>query len=295
MESSFLSAVVLPFSLALIMAGIGLELKLSDFSLILEKPKPVFVGLIAQMVLLPILGIIVGLYLFDFSNPYIGAGFIIITLAPGGVTSNLMTLLAKGDLALSVSLTAIVSAITPIWMPFAASLILSTLPETQSIEINFLSTFLKLFVITIVPISVGMLVNAKKHKWSLMLRGPVKVLSTIFMFIIIAAMVVKAKEVLLANFETVGLASLLLVILSFLCGYIVARIFVSSRAQVRTITFEVGLQNGTLALLITASIIKIPAMALASIFYSLLMFVAGFVVILLFNKTDKHKQSNNTP
>jgi len=195
MESSFLSAVVLPFSLALIMAGIGLELKLSDFSLILKKPKPVFVGLIAQMVLLPILGIIVGLYLFNFSNPYIGAGFIIITLAPGGVTSNLMTLLAKGDLALSVSLTAIISAITPVWMPFAASIILSTLPETQSIEINFLSTFLKLFVITIVPISIGMLVNAKKHTWSLILRGPVKVLSTIFMFIVIAAMVVKAKDI----------------------------------------------------------------------------------------------------
>jgi len=136
-----------------------------------------------------------------------------------------------------------------------------------------------------------MLVNAKKHTWSLILRGPIKVLSTIFMFIVIAAMVVKAKDILLANFETVGLASLLLVILSFLSGYLIARIFVDSKAQVRTITFEVGLQNGTLALLITASIIKIPAMALASIFYGLLMFVAGFVVILLFNKTDNKKPS----
>ncbi len=290
MESSFLSAVVLPFSLALIMIGIGLELKPSDFSLIFKKPKPVIIGLIAQMVLLPLLGIGVGIYLFEFSNPYIGAGFIIITLAPGGVTSNLMTLLAKGDLALSVSLTAIVSAITPVWMPFAASIILSELPETQAIDLDFLSTFLKLFVITIVPISVGMLINAKKHHWSLILRNPVKILSTIFMFMIITAMIIKDKEVLFNNFETVGLASLVLVTLSFLCGYLVARLFTATWAQVRTITFEVGLQNGTLALLITASIIKIPAMALASIFYSLLMFVAGFIVILLFNNRGQKKE-----
>jgi len=181
MESSFLTAIILPFSLALIMAGIGLELKITDFNIIFKRPKPVVVGLVAQMLLLPILGILVGIYMFNFSDPYIGAGFIIITLAPGGVTSNLMTLLAKGDLALSVSLTAIVSAITPFWMPFAASIILSKLPESQAIELDFISTFLKLIVITIIPIGIGMLINAKKHQWSLVLRKPVKVLSSIFL------------------------------------------------------------------------------------------------------------------
>jgi bile acid:Na+ symporter, BASS family len=289
MESSFLSAVVLPFSLALIMAGIGLELKLSDFNLLLQKPKPVIAGLLAQMVLLPILGILIGIYLFDFSDPYIGAGFIIITLAPGGVTSNLMTLLAKGDLALSVSLTAVVSSITPIWLPFTASIILSNLPETQEIELGFVSTFLKLFVITIVPISIGMLINVKKSNWSIKLRKPIKILSTIFLFLIIVALIARNKEVLVDNFATVGIASVLLVILTFLGGYIVAKLFATNSAQVRTITFEVGIQNGTLALLITASIIKIPAMTLASIFYSLLMFLAGFIAILLFNKMQKNK------
>lgn len=292
MESSFLSAVVLPFSLALIMVGIGLELKLSDFSLILKRPKPVVVGLIAQMLILPLLGIGVGIYLFNFSNPYIGAGFIIISLAPGGVTSNLMTLLAKGDLALSVSLTAIVSAITPIWMPFAASIILNNLPESQGIELDFLSTFLKLFAITIVPLTIGMFINAKINHWSLVLRKPVKILSTLFLVVIIAALIANNQEVLFNNFSSVGLASLVLVILSFLCGYLIARLFAVTSAQVRTITFEVGLQNGTLALLITASIIKIPAMALAPIFYSLIMFVAGFVVILLFNKNEASSVEN---
>ena len=107
---------------------------------------------------------------------------------------------------------------------------------------------------------------------------------SIFLFLIIIALTLKNKEVIIDNFETVGLASLLLVVLSFLSGFLLAKLFKVTAAQVRTITFEVGLQNGTLALLITASIIKIPAMTLAALFYSLLMFVAGFIVIFLFNK-----------
>ncbi len=287
MESSFLSMVLLPLALALIMAGIGLELKLSDFNLLFKNPKPVLVGLFAQMVFLPLLGILVGFYLFNFSDPYIGAGFIIITLAPGGVTSNLMTLLAKGDLALSVSLTAIVSSITPIWLPFSASIILRSLPETQAIELDFLSTFLKLFIITIVPIAIGMIINAKKNNLARRLGKPVKILSTIFLFLTIAGVAFQNKEVLAANFTSVGVATILLVILTFLGGYLIAKIFATTAAQVRTITFEVGIQNGTLALLITATILKIPAMTLASVFYSLLMFLAGFIVILLFNKGFK--------
>ena len=92
MESSFLSSVVLPLSLAIIMVGIGLELKLSDFGLLFNNPKPVIAGIIAQMILLPIIGIIVGMYLFEFTSPLIGAGFVILALAPGGPTSNLISM-----------------------------------------------------------------------------------------------------------------------------------------------------------------------------------------------------------
>jgi len=137
LESSFLSSVVLPLSLAIIMIGIGLELKVSDFKLLFKNPKPVIAGIIAQMLLLPIFGILVGLYLFEFSNPYIGAGFVIIALSPGGPTSNLMTLLAKGDLALSVSLTAFVSLITPFWLPVAATILLSSIKSSTKYRIEF--------------------------------------------------------------------------------------------------------------------------------------------------------------
>ena len=283
MESSFLSAVILPFALATIMIGIGLELKLSDFRLLFKKPKALFAGILGQMILLPILGIFVGMYLFTFSSPLIAAGFIIITLAPGGSTSNLMSLLAKGDLALSVTLTAFVSVITPIWLPFAAVMVLSNIPQTSSIELDMMQTILQLFVITIVPIAIGMLINAKKHQLSLKLRTPVKIMSSLFLFLIIIALVVKNIDIIKENADTVGLASFVLTILTFSLGYLVGKIFRVTKEQVRSLTFEIGIQNGTLALLITATILKIPEATLAAIFYSLIMFLVGFIVIFLFN------------
>lgn len=270
------------------MAGIGLELKLEDFKGLFEKPKPVLAGILAQMFLLPFLGILIGMYLFEFSSPLIGAGFVIIALSPGGATSNLFTLLAKGDLALSVSLTALVSVITPFWLPFAASLILSSIKETQHIELNFLKTFLELFVISVVPISIGMWVNAKKHQIALKLRGPVKVISTVFLFLIIIALVLKNKSVITDNISTVAPAALLLVVLAFTGGFIIAKLFATTKAQVTTISIEVGIQNGTMALLITATILNIPEMTLAAIFYSLIMFLVGFVVVLIL----RNKNSN---
>ena len=284
MESSFLSAVILPLSLAIIMIGIGLELKMSDFGLLFKNPKPVVAGIVAQMLLLPILGILVGMYLFDFSSPYIGAGFVIIALSPGGSTSNLFTLLAKGDLALSVTLTAIGSVITPFWLPFSAAIILSSISETKAIELDLFKTFIELFVISVIPIAIGMLINAKKHSWSLKLRGPVKITSTIFLFLIIVALVIKNIDVLIANISTVAPAALLLVVLAFIGGYVVSKFFATSDAQGISISIAVGIQNGTLALLITATILGIPEMTLAAIFYSLIMFFVGFGSVFVFKK-----------
>lgn len=283
MESSFLSSVVLPLSLALIMIGIGLELKVSDFGLLFKNPKPVVAGILAQMILLPILGIIVGMYLFEFTSPLIGAGFVIIALSPGGPTSNLITLLAKGDLALSVSLTAIVSLITPFWLPFAAAIVLSNISQTQNIELNIIKTIIELFVISAIPITIGMIINARKNDLALKLRKPVKILSTIFLFLIIVALVIKNIDIIINNMMTVAPAAFLLVVLAFLGGFIVAKIFATTESQLRSISIEVGIQNGTLALFITATILGIAEMTLAAIFYSLIMFLVGFFVVAFFN------------
>jgi len=268
------------------MIGIGLELKISDFGLLAKKPKPVVAGILGQMLLLPIFGVLVGMYLFEFSSPYIGAGFVIIALSPGGPTSNLFTLLAKGDLALSVSLTAIGSVITPFWLPFAAALILSNISESSAIELDLLKTFIELFVISVIPISIGMWINTKKHSLSLKLRSPVKIISTLFLVLIIVALIIKNIDVLIANIYTVAPASLVLVVLAFLGGYIVSKLFATTEAQGISISMGVGIQNGTLALLVTATILKIPEMTLAAIFYSLIMFVVGFIAVAIFRRNS---------
>ena len=287
MESSVLSAVVLPIALAIIMVGVGLEIKLADFGLLMKRPRPIVAGLLAQMLLLPLLGILIGLYLFKFAGPLVGAGFVILTLAPGGVTSNLMTLLAKGDLALSVFLTALVSLITPFWLPFAAAMILSHVSEAQNIELNMVKTIAELFVVTVIPVLIGMLIRAKKQVLAAKLEKPVKVFAVVFLILIVIALVFKNKDVLLQNFSQVALATLLLVVLAYLGGYLIARLFATNSAQVRSISMEVGIQNGTLALLVTATILKIPEMTLAAMFYSLIMFVVGFIAVALFKYSDK--------
>ncbi len=289
MESSVLSAIVLPLALAIIMVGVGLEIKISDFSILIKKPKPVIAGLTAQMILLPILGIFVGMYLFQFSSPLVGAGFVILTLAPGGATSNLMTLLAKGDLALSISLTAIVSLITPFWLPFAAAMILSNINQVQNFELSIIKTIIELFVISVIPIVIGMSINAKKSDWAAKLRTPVKILSALFLFLIIVALALKHKDVLTENMAKVAPAALLLVVLAFSGGYILARLFATNKSQIRSISMEVGIQNGTLALFVTATILKIPAMTIAAMFYSLIMFVMGFLAVGLFRLADRRK------
>ncbi len=284
MESSFLSAVILPLALATIMIGIGLELKKADFQLLLLKPKPVIAGLVAQMLLLPFLGILIGFYLFDFTSPYIGAGFVIIALSPGGVTSNLFTLLAKGDLALAVTLTVIVSIITPFWFPVAAALILSSIKGADSIQLDILKTIIELFAITIIPIAIGMFIKYKNEALAKRMQKQVKTLSSVFLVLVIVALVIKHFDVLRDNFSTVAPASLLLVILAFAMGLLVARLFSTTSAQIRAISISVGIQNGTLALYIAATILGIAELTLAAMFYSLIMFAVGFAAVAIFNK-----------
>ncbi|KAA3654460.1 MAG: bile acid:sodium symporter family protein [Calditrichaeota bacterium] len=284
MESSILSAVILPLALATIMIGIGLELKKDDFLLLFQKPKSVIAGLFAQMILLPLLGILVGFYLFDFSSPLIGAGFVIIALSPGGVTSNLFTLLAKGDLALAVTLTVIVSVITPFWFPVAAALILTMVEGADAIKLNIVKTIIELFAITLIPIAIGMFIHYKNEAFAVRMQKMVKTLSTIFLVLVIVALVIKHRDILMANLISVAPASLILVVLAFIVGLVVAKVFSTTAAQSRAISISVGIQNGTLALYIAATILGIPELTLAAMFYSLIMFVVGFAAVALFNK-----------
>lgn len=287
MEDSLVTTVILPLCLAITMFGIGLGLRTQDFGLLARRPRPVLAGLAAQMLYLPAIGILIGLVLFEFPSPLIGAGFVIIALAPGSSTSNLFTLFANGDLALSVTLTAITSILAPFWLPLAASIILSNIEAAKHIELDVMKVFIELFSVTIIPIMIGMILRHKHASLAMKIQKPVATFALIFLIIIIVALVIKYTEILRDYTTIIAPAIILMASLAYGGGYLIARLTATTPAQVKSISMEVGIQNAALALLVTASILKIPEMTLAAMFYALAMYIVGFTSVALFNRSNK--------
>lgn len=276
MKADILSQVILPLSLFVIMMGMGLSLKLQDFSAVAKRPKAVLLGIGTQLILLPTLAFLI-VSAFELP-PYVAIGVFIIALCPSGTTSNLFTYLAKGDVALSISLTAIVSLITPFTIPLVlAALMTLYLAEGQAIEIPILKTIAQLLVITVVPIAIGMLIHKKAPEFAAKADKPVRIFSVVFLLLIIAGIIAKNIEVIPPYFAMVGLPALLLNVLSMMLGYGIAKLAQLSVPQSKTIGLEVGIQNGTTALLIALTILENTEMSMAPTVYSLLMFATGAI------------------
>lgn len=283
MKADLLTQVVLPASLFIIMMGMGLSLKLKDFAMVVTRPKAIVIGLAAQMILLPLLAYI--LVLAFQLEPALGIGLIILALCPGGTTSNLYTYLAKGDVALSVSLTAFVSLIAPFTVPLLLLMFMNQLMgEGEAIELPLLKTILQLIVITIIPITFGMLINRFAPNFAAKAEKPVKVFSVVFLFLIIAGIFIKNKETMPGYFADVGLAALVLNLSCMLLGYFLSKAAQLNEAQSKAIGIEVGLQNGTTALLIALTILGNSTMAAAPTVYSLIMFFTGAAFAYMLNR-----------
>ncbi|MEX1058277.1 MAG: bile acid:sodium symporter [Natronospirillum sp.] len=282
MDSSLLSAVVLPLSLFIVMSGIGLSLRLTDFTQVFRFPKIVVVGLVGQLVLLPLFALLIILIL-PFSSPLVAAGFLIIALAPGGATSNLFTFLAKGETAASITLTAVVSLITPFTIPLLTVWFLNVF-EPGQIQLPIADTIVQLLVITVVPVSLGMALRHFKPALAERMMSPVQWISLGTLFLIIAGIVAQTWPVFVANWATMLPATTLLVMGAFLGGYWLARVTGLNEAGRRTLSFEIGLQNGTTALLVTATILQIPETTIAPMFYSIIMFVGAGLALLMFRR-----------
>ena len=274
MSPDLLTQVILPASLFIIMFGMGLSLKIANFQAVLQIPKAVGIGLIAQMVLLPLLAFLIAVLLS--LPPEIAVGLMIIALAPGGATSNLFTYLAKGDLSLSISLTAIVSLITPFTLPVMVALSMSYfMGESATFSLPILSTILQLFMITLVPVALGMIVLANWKKMAQKIEPILKGFSVLFLGLIVVLIVLKNSTQMGAFFAQAGLATLLLNIAALLLGYKLANWAKLSRPQATSIGFEVGIQNGTLALVVAGTLIGNDAMMIPAVTYSILMFFSG--------------------
>jgi bile acid:Na+ symporter, BASS family len=285
MQADVLTKVILPLSLFLIMFGIGISLKLADFKNILVYPKAVVVGLIGQLILLPVIAFILALV---FKLPAeLAVGLIIIALAPGGATSNMFTYLFKGDVSLSVSLTVLTSLITPFTIPLLVSLsMLYFMESSTEFELPIVKTIIQLLVITVIPIALGMFALHKMPVLAKKIENVLKLFSIFFLFLIIALIILKNADNMLSFFAQAGVATLVLNIVVLLLAYQLGNWAKLNHKQSICIGFEVGIQNGTLALVVAGTLIGNNTMMIPAVTYSILMFVTGAIFGWRFKKSN---------
>ncbi|MEM6789988.1 MAG: bile acid:sodium symporter family protein [Myxococcota bacterium] len=275
MQQTFLARVVLPLALFLIMLGMGLSLVPEDFRRVLRAPRAAVVGIACQMLLLPLVGLSV-VHLVEMDEPALAVGLMVLTFCPGGTTSNMLTFLARGDVALSISLTAVVSLVSPFTIPVLTAASMNHLMQrTQAIDVPVGKTIVALLVVTVIPVAVGM---ALRHRWpaaAMRADKPVKVMSMVFLLGIVAALIKQNAAEIPGFFAQVGAATLLLNVFCMTAGFGIARLCGLEHRQQITIGMEVGIQNGTTALLVTGTLLGDLMMTVAPAIYSLIMFATG--------------------
>lgn len=282
MQSSFLSAVLLPLALVIIMFGMGLTLTVQDFRRVWIAPKAVAIGLIAQLVMLPLLGFAIAS--LTPLSPELAVGVIILAACPGGPTSNLFTFLAAGDVALSITLTAISSLITVFSIPWVVNLGLQAfLDQTSTFQLPFGPTVVQIAVVAIIPVVLGMLVRHYAPQLAQRTDRSLRWISTAFLAAVIVGFFAQERQNILAFFLSVGGVVLLLNLLAMALGVGLASLTRLGYARATTIGLEVGIQNGTLAIAIAASptLLNNPAMAIPAAIYSLVMFMTGGIFVWL--------------
>lgn len=277
-----LKTVALPLALILIMLGMGMTLTPADFKRVVLKPKATMVGLVLQLFLLPLLAFAL-CTLFRLQGE-LAVGLLLIASCPGGATSNMISHLSKGDTALSVSLTAFSSIITPFTIPLILGAgIHHYLGTESSISLPFLKTLIQLMVVSILPVTLGMLLHAKFPDKTRRLGKPVNVMSLCFLALIVLVAVLQEED-LLSQFLLAGPAVLTLNLSTMAMGFGVAALVGLGLRQRITLSIESGIQNGTLALAIAIGILENPPTAIPAVVYSLTMFVSGFAMILGFGR-----------
>ena len=278
MQASFLTAVVLPLALAIIMLSMGLSLVPEDFLRVTKYPKAVVIGLISQLILLPIIGFIIAKIVP--MQPAIAMGLMIIALCPGGVSSNVITFLAKGDVALSVTLTAFSSFITVFTIPIFGNLAYQHfIGKTAAIALPIGATILQIFLMTLLPISLGMIFRQILPEIALRLEKVTNQLAVAFLALIILLLIIREWHNLPTFIVQVGLSVVLLNTISMLAGFYLSKLLKLNAPQQICIAIEVGVQNGTLAIAITAGLLNNPDMAVPAAIYSLFMNVTALIAI----------------
>lgn len=281
-----LATIILVISLFIIMVGMGLSLTIADFRRVLKYPLAVFVGFLNQIVLLPIIGY--GLIKVFDVNPDVAMGVMILAACPGGPTSNLVTHLAKGDTALSVTLTAVNSLITIVTIPLIVNFGVSEfMAEGTAVNAPIDKILGSLVVVIALPLTIGMLLKRYKADFAAKMDKPVRITSAVVLLLVIVGIVVKERANLADYFASAAVIALSLNVVTMLVGFIIAKIARLNFKQSLCISIESGNQNGTLAIQVAVVSLASPQFAIVAAVYSLLMYATAIVPVSIGNKQAK--------
>ncbi|MFM2042227.1 MAG: hypothetical protein RLY86_803 [Pseudomonadota bacterium] len=267
-------------ALAVIMVSMGLALTVDDFARVVKAPKAFLVGTTSQVLALPALAFLIASVLP--LDPVMKVGLVVLAACPGGVTSSLLTHLAKGDTALSISLTSVISVFSFITIPLIVSLALGHYLGAEAPPLPILDTQITILAITVVPLAIGMLVNAKVPRVANRIEPTARRLATLLFLLVVAAAYWADRDKIAEHVAAVGPAVLLLNVAAMGLGYGVAVAARLNRGQGIAISLECGLQNGTLAIFICSALLGSVTMAVPAALYSLAMFAtAGLFILFL--------------
>ena len=273
---------IAPIALALIMLGLGLGLTTQDFARVLKAPKDFLIGFISQLIILPIVAFILIKILGTFieMSPEIALGVMIIAAAPGGITSNVLTKFANGDVALSVSLTAVISIISIITVPlivFSSADLLGVSFADQNINIT--GTALKMALVVAVPVILGMIIRKFEDNFISSKTSIIDKITGLLFLIVFIAIWIEEKDNIFTYLAQAGLVVLTLNIVMMVFAYYLAKTFASGIKQIKCISLECGLQNGTLAVFVATEISNEIVYMIPTAAYALIMYFTGFIFI----------------
>jgi len=276
---------IAPIALALIMLGLGLGLSVKDFTRILRNPNDFIVGFICQLILLPLVAYILILIL---KLPLeIALGLMIIAAAPGGVTSNVLTKFANGDVALSISLTAIMSLLSIISVPFIVLTSANLLGVANiSSDISMTSIALKMALVVTVPVVIGMTIRGFAENFITSKINLINKITGLLFLIVFAAIWIEERNNIFNYLAQAGLAVLILNVVMMTLAYFIAKNFVTGMAQRKCISLECGLQNGTLAVFVATLMFNDVAYMVPTAAYALIMYITGFIFIYILRKSN---------
>jgi BASS family bile acid:Na+ symporter len=272
MQANVFTAVLLPIALGVIMLGLGLSLTLADFKRVIVYPRAVVVGLVCQTMLLPVACFFIA-RAFNLP-PELAVGLMLLAASPGGATANLFSHLARGDVALNITLTAVNSLLSLATLPLIVNLSLARfMGEGRAVPMQF-SKVIQVFAIVLIPVSIGMVLRAKKKELAQQLDKPVRILSALFLLLVIGGAVNAERANVVNYFQQVGLAALVFNLVSMAVGYLVPLVARLPEKQAVAIGMEIGIHNGTLAITIASSpmLLNNSTMSIPPAIYSLIMF-----------------------